>query len=868
MRRLSGQSGAGLLMLIGITAVLAILASSLVMLLSNQQHASARERSTKTSMDYAEAALNSAIAAVKTSDVWLTDPSLDVAAYASLVASLDDNYGTLDPPGPAETYRLYDDVTTVTSTTADWDQNNNNKLWVQVTVTYQGRTTRLRQMVASTTASVISKLPKAAAFVGGPGTTDDLIMTGSADVYVSNFSTWPATNANGVPYTGGAPFPTSIMAKRSISGQNATDLAYGSGRAHPQSLGAIYGTGGSVSLPAFNTGTPLVKSQGNVPDLTAYLSLSDQLNLEKEARSITDAEWQTLLNSAKVDARPADARPGDERPVSFTTPAYTTKALLLAACAYNATTKTYTASTDLYYNNTTTALQLNDAGTTYVFKSLNVNGSLAVSSTAKVTTTALRVAKTLSVSSTGTTNSFGPTSVVGATTISGSSTNIFGALWVDDNLSLSGTGTTNASTLHVGKALTVGSTVGANTFGSTYVIGDFSTSAGATSTTTFGPLWVDGKVTLGGSGNTTATTLRVVGAGGLAINSTTGTNDFGGTATGGSAYITGPLTTAATSSSPNKFGALWVDGGVTLNGSAATTSSSLHVGGALSINNTVAITNSFGSTWVVGAFNTPSTCRSTSHFFALWVDGGVTLNGLTTTNSTALHVGGNFIISGPTSVNTFGPIFAIGYVDWEGAATVKTTDWTDSNVPAADPAPMWIGGHDGNNVGFDRTGGPYNDEYGDVFVVFRVTWASTGVSTVNCPLFATTEMITTSGAITFGTMVTDVAHPDPRPMTLYMVCDNDGYYTQTCDWGSTGQFYGLMILFEAGITISNGNPAAPAVVGSVLTIGGDNGLRLQNNAQVAYCQDVVDWVFFPTVATTTVTQTVPGTWQELSANSP
>ena len=65
MRRLSGQRGAGLIMLIGITAVLAILAGSLVMLLSNQQHASARERSTKTSMDYAEAALNSAIAALK-----------------------------------------------------------------------------------------------------------------------------------------------------------------------------------------------------------------------------------------------------------------------------------------------------------------------------------------------------------------------------------------------------------------------------------------------------------------------------------------------------------------------------------------------------------------------------------------------------------------------------------------------------------------------------------------------------------------------------------------------------------------------------------------------------------------------------------
>ena len=57
-------------------------------------------------------------------------------------------------------------------------------------------------------------------------------------------------------------------------------------------------------------------------------------------------------------------------------------------------------------------------------------------------------------------------------------------------------------------------------------------------------------------------------------------------------------------------------------------------------------------------------------------------------------------------------------------------------------------------------------------------------------------------------------------------------------------------------------------MGSVLTIGGDNGLRINNNAQIAYCQDVVDWVFFPTVSTSTVTQTVPGTWQELSASTP
>ena len=812
-------------------------------------------------MDYAEAALNSAIAAVKQSDAWLTDPALDPSGYSALIVSLDDNYATLDPAGPPVTYRLYDDVATITGSTPAWDQNKSTKMWVQVTTTYQGRTTRLRQMVASKTTSVIAKLPKAAAFVGGPGSTDNLVMTNSADVYVANFSTWPATNSNGTGYAGGAPFPTSIMAKGSITGTSSTDLGYGTSHANPQSLGVMYGSGGSVTLPAFPYGSPakaLVKSQGNVPDLTSYLSLSDQLNLEKEARSITDPDWQTLLNSAKVDARPTDARPADARPAAVaTTSGWTEPNLHLTSGNPGGTfvAPVFTANKTLVYTGNLTLL----AGTTYKFTSLTVNGNLIVNGNMS-TTTGLRVTGTLSIASATGTNDLGPVYAVGNTTITGAATNNFGAFWTDGSLALNGTGATKASTLHAGTlGLSINSTTGANDLGAAYVVGDVVTTATSTSATKFGALWTDGNLTRNGSGAFTTDTLHVGKA--LAIGSTAGANTFAST------YVVGAASTTSTSTSANTFGALWVDRGVTLSGSGVTTSSSLHVGGALSINNPNAITNSFGPTWVVGAYSTPSTGRSTNHFGALWVDGDMTLNGLTTTNSTALHVGGDFIMSGPTSINTFGPIFVIGYVDWNGAFSVKTTDYTDAT---AAPAPMWIGGTNlnNNNTGFYRAGGPYNDEYGDTFIVFRVTWTTSVPSSVNCPLFATTEMITTSGDVDFGTMVTDASHPNPRPMTLYMVCDNDGYYTQTVNWGSTGQFTGLMILFEAGITLSNGNPIAPAVVGSVLTIGGDNGLRIEDNAQIAYCQDVVDWVFFPTVSTSTVTQTVPGTWQELSAGSP
>ena len=841
MSRRRGQRGAGLILLIGITAALAVLTSSLVMLLANQQGATARERQSKTSMYYAEAALNSSLAAVKQSDAWRSNPSLDPTAHAAMMAAMDDNYGTLNPAGPAVTYKLYDDAATISAGTPLWDQNNNAKVWVQITTTYQGRTTSVRQMVAATTTTWTERLPKAAAFCGGAGASDNITMTVNGDVYVASYAAWPATSTNGTPYVGGAPFPTSIMAKGSITASNVADLAQGTGRAYPQSAGVIYGT--SRSLPGV---LGLVSSQGQVPDLTSYLSLSDQVALEQEARSILDAEQQAKLTSAKVDLRPADARPADARPAAVTTPSYTTKALLLAAMTRVG--NTYTATGNMYYNNTSTALALNDAGITYNFQSLTVNGDLAISNTTTTIATALRVTRTLSISSTGTTNLFGPVYAVGNTTISGSSSNQFGALWVDGSLTLSGSGATSATTLHVGSAgLSVNSTTGTNNLGPAYIIGNLTTASTSTSPNQFGALWVDGTVTLNGRGATTVTTLH---AGvDFTVNSLTGTNNIG------PAYVVRNFSTSSTSTSPNQFGPLWVDGTATLNGSGVTTATSLHVGGAFSINSP-AITNEFGPTYVIGAFSTTTASRSTNRFGALWVDGGVTLRGLTTTYSTALHVGGDFTISGPTSTNTFGPIYVIGDVNWGGTVSVKTTDYLDAAEP---PGPMWIGGV------FTRNGGPFNDEYGDTFVVFQVNFTpSSGHSTVMCPLFATTEMITTSGDIDFGTMVTDLAHPNPRPMTLYMVCDNDGYYTQTCNWSSTGQFYGLMILFEAGITLQNGNATKPAVVGSVLTIGGDNGLRINNNAQIAYCQDVVDWVFFPTSSTSTVTQTVPGTWQELS----
>jgi Tfp pilus assembly protein PilX len=64
-RRHAGEGGIALMMLVAIGGVLAVLAATSVMALANQQGATASDRSHKADLNYAEAALNSAVDASK-----------------------------------------------------------------------------------------------------------------------------------------------------------------------------------------------------------------------------------------------------------------------------------------------------------------------------------------------------------------------------------------------------------------------------------------------------------------------------------------------------------------------------------------------------------------------------------------------------------------------------------------------------------------------------------------------------------------------------------------------------------------------------------------------------------------------------------
>ena len=256
-----------------------------------------------------------------------------------------------------------------------------------------------------------------------------------------------------------------------------------------------------------------------------------------------------------------------------------------------------------------------------------------------------------------------------------------------------------------------------------------------------------------------------------------------------------------------------------------------------------------------------NTAGTTYNFKSLYVTGNLTLNSTTTTNTSALYVSGNFTISGPTSANSFGPIYVGGTISWTGASTsprmaISTVNYLN---PTAGPQPMFAGiiGVSGT---YDLTLGNtwVNGNAGTSDVAINFAGPASGTaSTVMCPLLSTTEKTVTSGEVDCGTLA--------KPVIYFMQCDNDGLYSNTCEWGSTGTFYGLMVIMEASITLSNGDGVQPNIVGSLLCgCPNSTDITIEDQSMVCYNQAVIDAVTNSALTTTTVVTTVvQGSWQEL-----
>ncbi len=215
MHRHTSQRGAALILLLGITATLAILASTLVFVLMNQQRATASDRSSKRSLYAAEAALDSAVAFAKveklmsTTAEWLTPA--DLAAY----------FADKFPHSATVTYRVYDNLATV-NYDIKWDQGGpsaattpDNRMWVEATVIYQGKTTRTRVLVQQTREPFAAALPKAVTY-----SDTGIRLNDQSDIYALD----PLTGAAGHLWP---PLPDVDHGGRDVDPEHARHLGRG-----------------------------------------------------------------------------------------------------------------------------------------------------------------------------------------------------------------------------------------------------------------------------------------------------------------------------------------------------------------------------------------------------------------------------------------------------------------------------------------------------------------------------------------------------------------------------------------------------------------------------------------------------------------
>jgi hypothetical protein len=449
MRGHTKESGFALIMLIGIIAALAILAATLVMMLDNQQHATAKSRETKTSLYFAEAGLSSAANAVEATNTWLTTAYTD----SSSTTGMNQGYSTI-AGAPTVTYLVYDNASPV-NTAVHYDANGDGEVWVEADTTYLGRTTRVRELVSSSTKTSI--LPKAAAW-----TDTNMTLTGSSNIY--------GVNNDNTPDDSGAPYVTTVMVGGSFTGTSATTLAYPGHSV--QSLGLQINKGAPSGVPGTVTYT-----SGGVGLLSDYFDQAHQAALMTEAQAAITGK-STLFNSAGTS-------------VSTGTTPYTTWTQTTS------TTWTAPASTDYVVpsgcnSGNLTIGAASGKTSTYTFNRLWVAGNLTISGNTTVNTTGLYVGGNLTITGTS----------------AASVTDSLGPLYVAGKILWEGAFNSNATTLSVTTATTPSGTPGPMFAKIISIDGNMNTGTGdngsydstnkpGPTNITLGATWIDGDAGTG-----------------------------------------------------------------------------------------------------------------------------------------------------------------------------------------------------------------------------------------------------------------------------------------------------------------------------------------------------------------------------------
>ena len=261
MKRLRNQSGMALIMMIGITATLAVMAATAVVITANTQHSTAAVRKGITALDYAEAGLTSGVLAVQT-HTW---PSTNGAFSASDLAAA---YNTTYPSGPPLTVKVYDNQSTINKSIT-WDQGSptgattpDGKVWVQASVTYNGRTAVVRQLVGQANSTGAFQVPAAAIYTDG----NVAFTGGGGDAF--------GITSTGAPDTGKA---AAIMAGGSFTGNWSTDLSPNGGAPT-----LAVKTNGTVTNPKL--GINNAAGTGGVPPLSTVMTPANVATLTSQAQ--------------------------------------------------------------------------------------------------------------------------------------------------------------------------------------------------------------------------------------------------------------------------------------------------------------------------------------------------------------------------------------------------------------------------------------------------------------------------------------------------------------------------------------------------------------------------------------------------------
>ena len=427
MSRYRDQSGAALIMLIGVTAVLALLSATLVLAIQNQQAATAHERVSTQSFYAAEAALDSAAQFAKvgqtmsTTDEWLTQTELQTAFDGAF------------PDGADVTYRVYDNLATV-DYDVKWDQGGptapttpDHRVWVEASVTYpagSGKTTRTRCLVEQTSVPFAEALPKAVTY-----SDTGIRLNDTSDIYAVDPDTGLPVNDPSQNYqtnitAGGTWIPTKPDAISTADWaevgrftMNSTADLRAPGSSY-QSLGIAVNGSVAVGSSVHSYTTPLDDEDltlggrtfhrvtiqpGTVGFLSDYFDQKAQADLELESQA---------------GATPAPS------PSSWASTGFTNMSTTVRNTLQNTTTTTaYTNAASLYRNGDLSIDRDGATARTITLGRLYVNGDLDISGPVNFSCTDLRVTGDLTVGNTESTSTSvtfnGPVYVSGAIDVSG-----------------------------------------------------------------------------------------------------------------------------------------------------------------------------------------------------------------------------------------------------------------------------------------------------------------------------------------------------------------------------------------------------------------------------------------------------------------